>query len=59
MKTSIAGGSSLLIRKKVIEELNGFDETFTRHQDYEFLIRFFENLLFDEKHVLKNRDMHI
>jgi glycosyltransferase involved in cell wall biosynthesis len=33
---------SLLIRREAFQELNGFDETFVRHQDYEFLIRFFE-----------------
>ncbi|GAC25042.1 hypothetical protein GMES_2752 [Paraglaciecola mesophila KMM 241] len=35
--------SSLLIHKKVLVELNGFDTDFARHQDFEFLIRFFEN----------------
>jgi glycosyltransferase involved in cell wall biosynthesis len=34
-------GSNLFIRKSVINELNGFDETFIRHQDYEFLVRLF------------------
>lgn len=31
--------SSILIRKKVWEEINGFDETFKRHQDWEFVAR--------------------
>ena len=33
--------STILFRKSVIEELNGFDEKFRRHQDYELLVRFF------------------
>ena len=33
------GSDSLLIRRSVWEELNGFDESFRRHQDYEFTAR--------------------
>ena len=33
--------STLLLRKNVCLELNGFDESFFRHQDWEFMIRFF------------------
>lgn len=33
--------SSLLFRRSVIEELNGFDESYKRHQDYELLLRYF------------------
>jgi glycosyltransferase involved in cell wall biosynthesis len=36
-------GSNIFVRKRVIDELNGFDESFLRHQDYEFLVRLFEN----------------
>lgn len=36
-------GSNIFVRKNVVEELNGFDESFLRHQDYEFLVRLFEN----------------
>ncbi|CEN94062.1 MAG: glycosyltransferase family 2 protein [Paeniclostridium sordellii] len=35
----ISGGSNLLVRKSVIEEINGFDESFRRNQDLEFLVR--------------------
>lgn len=35
-------GSNLFIRRNVIEELEGFDEAFWRHQDYEFMVRFFK-----------------
>lgn len=36
-------GSNIFMRADIVRELNGFDETFIRHQDYEFLVRFFEN----------------
>jgi glycosyltransferase involved in cell wall biosynthesis len=42
-KATICAGSTLLIKKKVIDELKGFDESFDRHQDLELLIRFFRN----------------
>lgn len=35
------GTSTLLLRKEVFCELGGFDVTFQRHQDWEFLIRYF------------------
>lgn len=34
-------GSNLFIKKEVILKLNGFDTSFSRHQDWEFLVRFF------------------
>lgn len=33
---------SIMITKKAYDSLNGFDETYRRHQDYEFLLRFFK-----------------
>ena len=33
------GSSSLLLRRSVCQEINGFDETFKRHQDWEFIVR--------------------
>lgn len=33
---------SLMLRKEVYFEINGFDESYYRHQDFEFLLRFFE-----------------
>jgi glycosyltransferase involved in cell wall biosynthesis len=54
-KVNIGATSSLLIKKKVIDELNGFDESFDRHQDWEFLIRFFRNYkLASVKEILVN-----
>ncbi len=39
MHDVVIGSSSLLIRRKVWKEIGGFDETFRRHQDYEFTAR--------------------
>lgn len=36
-------GSNIFVRREVVKQLNGFDESFLRHQDYEFLVRFFEH----------------
>ncbi|MFC7076751.1 glycosyltransferase family 2 protein [Haloarcula halophila] len=36
------GASTLLIRTPVLAELGGFDESFERHQDWEFLVRFLQ-----------------
>lgn len=38
----IRGGSNLFLRKSVVDEINGFDETFIRNQDLEFLVRVLE-----------------
>lgn len=35
----VHAGSNLMVRRSVVEELNGFDETFLRNQDVEFLVR--------------------
>lgn len=35
----IGAGSNLMVRRKVIDEVGGFDESFKRNQDIEFLIR--------------------
>lgn len=32
---------SLMFRRKALETINGFDETFRRHQDYDLLLRYF------------------
>lgn len=33
---------SLMFRHNVLETINGFDETFRRHQDYDLMLRFFD-----------------
>ncbi|MGI6701986.1 MAG: glycosyltransferase family 2 protein [Christensenellales bacterium] len=44
LKAEISIGTpTLLIKKEAILRLNGFDETFNRHQDVEFLLRYFEH----------------
>lgn len=40
MRTMFMGsGSNLMLRKKVVDDINGYDETFNRNQDIEFLAR--------------------
>lgn len=44
MRTMFMGsGSNLLLRKFVVDEINGYDESFQRNQDIEFLVRVLEN----------------
>ncbi|MGS0746159.1 glycosyltransferase family 2 protein [Syntrophomonas erecta subsp. sporosyntropha] len=33
---------SIMLKRECYEKLGGFDESYRRHQDYEFLLRFFE-----------------
>ena len=33
---------SLILRRECVERIKGFDESYNRHQDYEFFLRFFE-----------------
>lgn len=43
MRTMFMGsGSNLLLRKSVVDEINGYDESFKRNQDIEFLARVLE-----------------
>lgn len=43
MRTFYMGsGSNVLLRKKVVDEINGYDEDFKRNQDIEFMARAFE-----------------
>lgn len=52
-------GSNIFVRKQVVDELCGFDESFQRHQDYEFLVRLFEKYslaAIPEILVIKNND---
>jgi GT2 family glycosyltransferase len=38
-KFPLGGTSTLLVRRTAIDRLDGFDPTFRRHQDWEFLVR--------------------
>lgn len=52
-------GSNIFFRKSVVDELNGFDGAFLRHQDYEFLVRVFEKYdlaSLQEPLVIKNNE---
>ncbi len=42
-KNPIAAGSTLLIRREAFEKTGFFDESFERHQDWEYMLRFFRN----------------
>lgn len=59
-KSFIGTGSNIVCKKSIINTINGFDETFIRHQDIEFLIRYLdisnsiENI--NEILVTKNND---
>lgn len=37
-------GSNIFVRSNAVQEINGFDGTFLRHQDYEFLSRILRNI---------------
>lgn len=55
----ISTGSNIFLRKSVIDELQGFDETFIRHQDFEFLVRLFKKYSLEaipEVLVIKNNE---
>jgi len=52
-------GSNLFVRRSIVEQLNGFDENFQRHQDYEFLVRLFDDyslVALPEILVIKNNE---
>jgi glycosyltransferase involved in cell wall biosynthesis len=54
--------STLLIKKSVLKDLNGFDNSFERHQDYELLVRFFRKykmMSVDDELVKINIDSEI
>lgn len=48
----ISAGSNILVRKDIVDQLNGFNESFLRRQDLEFLIR--ASMLTKIAHVNKN-----
>jgi len=58
-KFMLCTGSNIFVKKSVIDELNGFDGAFLRHQDYEFLVRVFEKyslIAIPELLVIKNNE---
>lgn len=59
-KSFFGTGSNFICKKTIIDSINGFDESFLRHQDIEFMIRFLEKTehcnLIDEVLVCKHVD---
>lgn len=57
-KSFFGTGSNMICKKSIIEEINGFDESFIRHQDLEFMIRYLEKVkkikYINEYLVIKN-----
>ena len=56
---NFCSGSNIFVKASIVKELGGFDESFQRHQDYEFLVRFFEKysiLAINQPLLLKNDD---
>lgn len=51
----ICAGSNLLIKKSIADEINGFDESFRRNQDIEFLARALEHykIAYVDEYLLK------
>lgn len=43
MTFPIGGASTLLVKRETVEAMGGFDESFQRHQDWEFLIRLLQH----------------
>jgi glycosyltransferase involved in cell wall biosynthesis len=37
------GSSLIVVKRHAVEEIGGFDESFRRHQDWEFIVRILEN----------------
>ena len=52
-------GSNIFVKKSIMDEIKGFDTAFLRHQDYELLVRIFENYSLEsipEVLVIKNNE---
>lgn len=59
---ALGGSSTLVVETAVVEEIDGFDEAFPRHQDWEFLIRLLKRgdiALVDEPLVRKYKDIGV
>lgn len=59
----IGTGSNMFFRAQALKDINGFNEDFFRHQDFELLIRFLENgnkmISIDEILVVKDNSSRI
>lgn len=56
----VGTGSNIVCKKRIIDDIGGFDTSFVRHQDLEFLIRYLERcesiIQIPEVLVIKNDD---
>lgn len=53
-------GSNIFMKREAVMAIEGFDEHFQRHQDYEFLVRFFQKydmISIPEILLIKNNEM--
>lgn len=58
-ETAIGTGSNLFAKTDIVREINGFDESFRRHQDVEFGLRLFAKCRacsLDEVQIVKEMD---
>ena len=59
-KSFIGTGSNMICKSNIVKKINGFDESFTRNQDLEYLIRYLElskSIVYIDKNlVIKNLD---
>lgn len=58
-ETALGTGSNLFVRAKTVREIEGFDESFLRHQDVEFAIRLFSRgntAVLNEVQIAKGMD---
>lgn len=57
-ETALGGASTLLVRRDVANNLDGFDEEFQRHQDWEFILRLLEKgkLAYVDKSLVRKYD---
>lgn len=54
-KIDLCGGSTLLVKRSVVSKIGGFDESFIRHQDWEFMLRLFK----EARMVLTNKKLTV
>ena len=60
---NMGSGSNLFVKKSVIDDIGGFEERLLRHQDYDFLARFFQKYKMKKIHEplfqIEQRSAHL
>ena len=60
---NMGSGSNLFVKKSVVDEIGGFDERLLRHQDYDFLVRFFQKYkmkkIYEPLFQIEQRSSHL